>query len=535
MTRHPLTELAELGQSPWLDYLDRAFLASGDLARLVRDGCVRGLTSNPAIFEKAITGGNEYAALLDAPGMAGADAKTRYERLAIADIREAADILQPVYARTRHRDGYVSLEVSPYLARDTAGTLEEARRLWSAVGRPNVMIKVPATPEGIPAIRALIAEGVNVNVTLLFSQSAYEAVAEAYLAGLEALVARGGDPSRVASVASFFISRIDTAIDALIAERLAGGDAQAGLLQSIAGRVAIANAKLTYHRFNELFGGPRWAALAARGAQKQRVLWASTSTKNPQFRDTIYVEELIGPDTVNTIPPATFDAFRDHGRPRASLTEDLEGAQHTIDTLAAVGIPLAEVTARLLDDGLALFAQAFDRLLKENAGVNYGGTWLPDGRSLVFFSFLDQQLYHLDLATKKERRLTDEKNISAALNISPDGQWAVYQSTLSGNNDLRAVSLQGGPSRAVVSTPRDDYHPFISPTGRWLYFQLGHKNLYRVPGPAQQWRQAAPEQVTNFPEAEIFLEDFQISRDGRQLVYTRGRRGGDLWLLKLNQ
>ena len=178
---------------------------------------------------------------------------------------------------------------------------------------------------------------------------------------------------------------------------------------------------------------------------------------------------------------------------------------------------------------------ASPQLLKENAGVNYGGTWLPDGRSLVFFSFLDQQLYHLDLATKKERRLTDEKNISAALNISPDGQWAVYQSTLSGNNDLRAVSLQGGPSRAVVSTPRDDYHPFISPTGRWLYFQLGHKNLYRVPGPAQQWRQAAPEQVTNFPEAEIFLEDFQISRDGRQLVYTRGRRGGDLWLLKLNQ
>ena len=293
------------------------------------------------------------------------DAKSLYEQLAIRDIQDAADLLRPVYEQTRRRDGYVSLEVSPTLARDTQGTLEEARRLWKAVGRDNLMVKVPATPEGIPAIQQLISEGINVNVTLLFSQAVYEEVAEAYMRGLEQCAARGGDLSTVASVASFFISRIDTAVDALLAARLktSTDPREQGLLRSLTGKVAIANAKLTYQRYLELFSGPRWQALASKGAHTQRVLWASTSTKNPNYRDVMYVEELIGPDTVNTIPPATFDAFRDHGRPRASLTENVDEAHDTMETLAQVGISMTEVTATLLDEGVRLFADPFAKLL----------------------------------------------------------------------------------------------------------------------------------------------------------------------------
>ncbi len=362
---NPLKALYGYGQSVWLDYIRRSLISSGELQRLIDEDGLRGVTSNPAIFEKAITGSNDYTQALKGLEARNLDAKTTYEALAIRDIQDAADILRPLYRASERRDGYVSLEVSPYLARDTRGTLEEARRLWAAVARENVMIKVPATTEGIPAIRELIGAGINVNVTLLFSKAAYEQVAEAYIGGLEKLASAGGDVSKVASVASFFISRIDSALDAMLATRIkSSSDArERALLRSLAGRVAIANAKLTYRRYQELFSGARWRALAKQGAQTQRVLWASTSTKNPGYRDVIYVEELVGRDTVNTIPPATFDAFRDHGRVRLSLTEDVEGAHDTMETLARVGISMAEVTDRLLEDGLALFSEAFEKLL----------------------------------------------------------------------------------------------------------------------------------------------------------------------------
>ncbi len=359
---NPLQALAQEGQAVWLDYIQRSILANGELARLIRDDGLRGVTSNPAIFEKAMTGSADYAEAMADLARQGLDAKHVYEGLAIADIRDAADALATVYEQTRTRDGYVSLEVSPHLARSTEGTLDEARRLWREVGRPNVMIKVPATPEGIPAIATLIAEGINVNVTLLFSLAAYETVAQAYLRGLERRAAAGGAIGNVASVASFFISRIDSAVDGLINARLKRDGENAGL-RSLVGRVAIANAKLTYERYGQLFAGPRWEALAKRGAQTQRVLWASTSTKNPDFRDTIYVESLIGADTVNTIPPATFDAFRDHGRVRSSLHDGLDAARATMSELERCGISMGIVTDQLLVDGVKLFADAFDKLL----------------------------------------------------------------------------------------------------------------------------------------------------------------------------
>ena len=367
---NPLKALQKYGQSVWLDYIRRSLLTGGELRRLVEEDGLRGVTSNPAIFEKAITGSTDYESALADLASRDLDAKSLYEQLAVRDIQDAADLLRPVYEQTRRRDGYVSLEVSPTLARDTQGTLEEARRLWKVVGRDNLMVKVPATPEGIPAIQQLISEGINVNVTLLFSQAVYEEVAEAYIEGLEQYAARGGNLSTVASVASFFISRIDSAVDALIAARLKASTdtGEQGLLRSLTGKVAIANAKLTYQRYLELFGDRRWQALASRGAYTQRVLWASTSTKNPNYRDVLYVEELIGPDTVNTIPPATFDAFRDHGQPRASLTENVNEARNTMATLARVGVSMIEVTAKLLDEGVRLFADPFAKLLTAIAG-----------------------------------------------------------------------------------------------------------------------------------------------------------------------
>lgn len=363
--KNPLQSLQDYGQSVWLDYIRRRLITSGELQRLLDEDGLRGVTSNPSIFEKAIVGSTDYKDILDAPELRGLDAKSLYEKLAIRDIKDAADLLRPVYKKSKRRDGYVSLEVAPTLANDTEGTLEEARRLWNAVDRKNVMIKVPATPAGIPAIEQLISEGINVNVTLLFSQEAYEDVADAYITGLEKLMSRGGDLSRVASVASFFISRIDTAIDGIITARLKGATAsdEQALLRSLIGKVAIANARLTYQRYLELFNNPRWQDLASSGAQPQRLLWASTGTKNPAFRDVIYVEELIGADTVNTIPPATFDAFRDHGRPRASLTQNVEEAHDTMMTLAKVSILMKEVTDKLLNDGVALFVEAFAKLL----------------------------------------------------------------------------------------------------------------------------------------------------------------------------
>ena len=364
---NPLKALIAYGQSVWLDYIRRSLITTGELARLMEQDGLRGVTSNPAIFEKAITGSSDYTqALQELMKRKDLDGKGIFEQLAIKDIQDATNVLRPVYDETRRRDGYVSLEVSPYLAHKTQETLEEARRLWKAVGRENVMIKVPGTPEGILAIRQLISEGININVTLLFAQEVYERVAEAYIAGLEDLAKRGGDLSRVASVASFFVSRIDSLIDSQLADRIktAKTPSEQGVLRGLQGKVAIANAKLTYQRYKEIFGGPRWAALASRGAQTQRVLWASTSTKNPAYRDVLYVEELIGPDTVDTIPPATYDAFRDHGKPRASLEDDLEAALDTMQTLAKVGISMKGATDKLTEDGVNLFAEAFDKLLQ---------------------------------------------------------------------------------------------------------------------------------------------------------------------------
>lgn len=366
-TMNVVRALRKYGQSVWLDYIRRGLIASGELQRLMEEDGLRGITSNPAIFEKAITGSTDYAdVLMRLQAQQDLDAKSRYEQLAIQDIQDAADLLRPVYEQTKRRDGFVSLEVSPYLARDTQATREEVKRLWRMVGRDNVMIKVPGTHEGIVAVRKLIEEGININVTLLFSQQVYEQVAKAYVAGLEALVARGGDPSRVSSVASFFISRIDTAIDAMLSARLktATSAGEQALLRGLLGKVAIANGKLTYQRYKAIFHGERWQALASKGAHTQRVLWASTSTKNPSYRDVVYVEELIGPDTVNTMPSSTLEAFRDHGRPRFSLEEDVEGAEATMRTLERIGISMDEVTDRLLDEGVRLFAEAFDKLLR---------------------------------------------------------------------------------------------------------------------------------------------------------------------------
>ena len=363
---NPLTQLQTFGQSIWLDYIRRDLLQGGELQRLITEDGLRGMTSNPAIFEKAIAGSTQYQDFLDSlASRTDLDAKGRYELLAIRDIQDAADLLAPVYQSTKKRDGYVSLEVSPYLAHDTSGTIDEARRLWKSVARPNVMIKVPGTAAGIPAFRQLISEGINVNVTLLFAQGVYEEVAAAFIDGVEKFAASGGEVSKVASVASFFISRIDSLVDSLVGEQLKKEPdaARKAKLQSILGKVAIANGKLTYEAYQRIFSSPRWEALAAKGAQTQRVLWASTSTKNPNYRDVLYVEELIGPDTVNTIPPATLDAFRDHGKPRPSLTENLDGARKTMTDLAAVGIVMKEVTDKLTIDGVKLFADAFDTLL----------------------------------------------------------------------------------------------------------------------------------------------------------------------------
>jgi transaldolase/glucose-6-phosphate isomerase len=363
---NPLKDLLKFGQSVWLDYIRRDLLTSGELKRLIEEDGLRGMTSNPTIFEKAITGGKLYDDLLNSlKSRTDLDAKGRFEILAIRDIQDAADILRPVYDSSKRRDGYVSLEVSPYLARDTKGSLEEARRLWKAVGRENIMIKIPGTAEGLPAIQQALSEGININITLLFAQEVYVKVAEAYIAGLEQFAKNGGDVSRMASVASFFISRIDSAVDAIIDAKLkASKDAlEQELLKSIQGKVAIANGKQTYEKYQEIFGTDRWKALAAKGAQTQRVLWASTSTKNPAYRDVLYVEELIGPDTVDTIPPATLDAFRDHGKPRQSLTEDLASAHKTMEAAPKVGISMKEVTDKLTDDGVRSFSEAFDKLL----------------------------------------------------------------------------------------------------------------------------------------------------------------------------
>jgi len=353
---NPLKKLwTDHRQAVWLDYIERDLLTGGGLARFVADDGVRGVTSNPSIFQKAIEGGGAYdaavAALLDAePAMA---TKDLYEALAIEDIRGAADVLRPVWSESGGEDGYVSLEVSPHLAHDSDGTVAEARRLWAAVDRPNLMIKVPATAAGIPAIESLIASGINVNATLMFSLADYEAVAQAYVRGIAACAA----PDRVASVASFFVSRVDTKVDAVL-EDLGTEPAFA-----MRGKAAVANARLAYRRFEEIFNDGPFSEQTVRGARPQRPLWASTSSKNPAYRDVVYVEELIGPDTVNTLPVATLEAFRDHGEPRTSITEDVDGAAATMAALAGLGIDMDAVTSELQVEGVAAFSASFDQLL----------------------------------------------------------------------------------------------------------------------------------------------------------------------------
>jgi transaldolase/glucose-6-phosphate isomerase len=355
MMRNPIAEVTRLGQSIWYDYIRRGLLDSGELARLVEEGDVRGVTSNPAIFEKAIAGSSDYDDAIRKLLVEGdRDAKKLFEILAIEDVQCAADILRPLYDQSAGRDGYVSLEVSPHLARDVETTVEEACRLWGMIARPNAMIKIPATEQGIAALPKLVLAGVNTNLTLLFSRRTFERVALAFQDGLEQRVQAGFDLSRVSSVASFFVSRIDSAIAASLGSRMPG---------SLRGKVAIANAKLAYARWKELFATPRWAALATLGARSLRLLWASTGSKDPTLRDVWYIEELIGPNTVNTVPVATLDAFRQHGVARPTLEADLDGAKRTLDSLSDFGISLDEVCTRLLEQGLTLFNDAFDRML----------------------------------------------------------------------------------------------------------------------------------------------------------------------------
>jgi transaldolase/glucose-6-phosphate isomerase len=364
-TSNPFLLLRDHGQAVWLDFLSRRFIADRGLQNLIDNDGLTGVTSNPSIFEKAITGSADYdSSQKAAESAADRDVMALYEQLAIEDIRNAADALRPVYDATKRRDGYVSLEVSPYLAMDTAATIAEARRLWRQVGRENLMIKVPATKPGLPAIRQLIGEGININITLLFSQQVYEDVVEAYLAGLEHLAEQGGDLSKMASVASFFVSRIDVAVDKIIEDRLRGDHKTARQeLGQLRGKIAIANAKLAYQRYKRLFAGARWETLRTKGAAVQRLLWASTGVKNPAYRDVLYIEELIAPETVNTVPPATMEAFHQHGKVSSTLEANIDQAEKHMALLAQSDISIDQVTAQLVEDGVRLFADAFDQLL----------------------------------------------------------------------------------------------------------------------------------------------------------------------------
>lgn len=354
-----LEEVQRLGQSIWYDNISRELLLSGEIERLINMG-VTGLTSNPTIFEKAISGSADYDDALSALAAERLDTKDSYEKLAMEDIRAATDLLRPAYDRTEGRDGYASLEVSPTLAHNTEGTITEALRLFAALDRPNAMIKVPATPEGIPAVRLLIGQGININVTLIFSLSTHRQVMEAYIAGLEDLAKSGGGLSKVASVASFFVSRVDTAVDNLLGE--SASQSKPGT-DAIMGKTAIANAKLAYQSFKTIFGGDRFAALQAKGARVQRPLWASTGTKNAAYSDVLYVDNLIGQDTVNTMPPTTLNAFMEHGKAQATLEQDLASAEQVMNSLNAAGISIEKVTDKLLTDGVKSFADSFDQLL----------------------------------------------------------------------------------------------------------------------------------------------------------------------------
>jgi transaldolase / glucose-6-phosphate isomerase len=362
---NPLRVLNELGQSVWLDFVSRDLLKSGELAKLITEDGLRGVTSNPSIFEKAIGHGDDYDALIaEAEASGDLDPGALFEDLAVRDIQEGADTLNGVYEQTQRRDGFISLEVSPYLAMNTHETIEEARRLWHEVNRRNLMVKVPGTKPGLTAIRTLISEGININVTLLFSRQVYADVAEAYISGLEAFAKKGGDPHKVSSVASFFVSRIDTLVEDELDKKIAAATdpADKARLQALKGKVAISNAKLAYQHYKKIYSDERWQRLAQQGAQTQRLLWASTGTKNKAYSDVLYVDELIGADTVNTMPPATMEAYRDHGRPRPSLEEDVNSAQSVMDELPKADISIDAVTSKLVEDGVRLFADAADQL-----------------------------------------------------------------------------------------------------------------------------------------------------------------------------
>jgi transaldolase len=363
MNKNPLLGLKTFGQSVWLDFLSRSALDNGEIQGLIDQDGASGLTSNPSIFEKAIAGSHDYDKVIHSMAHDGKSSKEIYEALSTKDIQHAARLFRPIYGHLEGEDGFVSLEVSPKLAHDTAGTLAEAHHLWAAVNRPNLLIKVPGTPEGLPVIRQLIGEGINVNITLLFGLSRYREVVEAYLDGLEILVAHHKPLTRVRSVASFFLSRIDTLIDPILEKKQLEGGSVAEVAAGLHGQVAIASAKVAYQIYKEIFGGERYRKLAKMGARSQHVLWASTGTKNPEYSDVKYIEPLIGPHTINTIPLETLAAYRQHGKPAATLEEGTQEAYHVLEALPQVGIDLDALMQQLEDEGVAKFNQAFEQLM----------------------------------------------------------------------------------------------------------------------------------------------------------------------------
>jgi transaldolase len=363
MKRNPLLDLQALGQSIWIDFISRGIILSGELRKMIEEDGVSGVTSNPSIFEKAITKSNDYDEVIRALTLQGKTTDEIYQLLTVEDIQMVADSLRPTYDRTDGQHGFVSLEVSPTLAHDTQGTIQEARLLWSLVGRPNSMIKVPATGEGIPAIKQLTGEGINVNITLLFGLPRYQEVVNAYLEGLEILIGKGGDLKHVASVASFFLSRIDVLLDPVLEKKKSAANSEADIASALQGQVAIASAKVAYELYKETFNGDRFAKLANKGARTQRLLWASTSTKNPTYSDTKYIEPLIGPNTINTLPVETLDAYRDHGHPHLSLEQNISQAYHVLNKLSLVGVDLDKATQQLENEGVEKFTSALDRLM----------------------------------------------------------------------------------------------------------------------------------------------------------------------------
>ncbi len=442
---NPVKALENHGQAVWLDFLARGFVAKGDLKQLIDTDGVKGVTSNPSIFEKAIGSSDEYdGAIGNALEKGDRPVAELFEHLAIEDIQNAADVLRPVYDQLRGEDGFVSLEVSPYLAMDTKGTIGEAERLWKDVARKNLMVKVPATPEGLPAIQHLIGKGISINITLLFSQKVYVQVAEAYLAGLEKLVKGGGDPARVASVASFFVSRIDSAVDKELDEKVARANdpSEKERLSALKGKVAIANAKMAYQDYKRLFSGARWDKLAAKGAKPQRLLWASTGTKNKEYSDVLYVEELIGPNTINTVPPATLDAFRDHGTPRDSLEENIEDARHVLSGLEKSGISLDAIAAELVRDGVRLFADAADKL--------YGA--VAHKRASVLGAGIDRQQLKLgSTLAKAVEKATEEWRASAKIRRL----WQHDKSVWSGSDEHKWLGWLNSAGAANIADYED--------------------------------------------------------------------------------